>query len=88
MFAYLAKKQYLCPRISKIMLEQELSNEQIARQDYVDNKIFDLLNDLIPSDEQLDWDINAIGQVRDAVCNVLTEKQMCTEQDFYPYIKC
>ena len=68
------------------MMEQELNNEQISRQDFVDNKIFALLNDLIPSDKQFNWDINAIGQVRDTICNVLTDKQICTEQEFYPYI--
>ena len=65
----------------------ELSNKQIKRQDYVDNATFAFINSLIPNDKQLDWDIESIAIVRDTVCKVLIDKQVCTEQEFYPYIK-
>jgi hypothetical protein len=65
---------------------KELTDQQIARQDYVDNAIYDLINELIPSDKELDWDIEIIGKVRDTVQALLVERGICTEQDFYPYI--
>ncbi len=65
---------------------KELTDQQIARQDYVDNAIYDLINELIPSDKELDWDIEIIGKVRDTVQALLVERGTCTEQAFYPYI--
>ena len=35
----------------------ELTDEQIERQDFVDNAIYHLVNELIPSDKEMDWDI-------------------------------
>lgn len=65
----------------------KLSEKQISRQDFVDNATLEFINSVIPNDKKLDWDIESIGQVRDAVCKVLVGKQICTEQEFYPFIK-
>lgn len=65
----------------------ELTDKQIAQQDYIDNKVFALLNELNPSDKELEWDINAIGRIRDTIAQVFAEKGICTEQEFYPYIE-
>lgn len=65
----------------------ELTDQQIARQDLVDNAIFDLINELIPSYKEMEWDINVIGEVRDAIQAQLVEHGFCTEQEFYPYIE-
>ena len=65
----------------------ELTELQIARQDFVDNAIYELINELIPSDKKMDWDINAIGDVRDAIQAMLVERDICSEQEFYPYVE-
>ena len=62
----------------------ELTNEQIEWQDFVDNSTFELINKLIPNDEQIDWNIESILTIRDTICKVLVEKSICTEQEFYP----
>ncbi|MBS3921024.1 MAG: hypothetical protein KG012_19290 [Deltaproteobacteria bacterium] len=36
---------------------QGFGDEQIKRQDFVDNQIFDLVNRLIPSEKVIEWDI-------------------------------
>lgn len=64
----------------------ELSDRQIERQDFVDNTIYELVNELIPSDKEMEWDIETIGEVRDSIKKILVERQICTEQEFYPYI--
>lgn len=64
----------------------ELTEQQIERQDYVDNAIFDLINELIPSDKEMEWNIEVIGEVRDAIQSQLVDRGFCTEQEFYPYI--
>ncbi|MBQ9295087.1 MAG: hypothetical protein IJ219_09230 [Bacteroidaceae bacterium] len=65
----------------------ELTRQQIERQDFVDNAIFDLINRLIPSDKEMGWDIEAIGEVRDSMQAQLVERGFCTEQAFYPFIE-
>ena len=64
-----------------------LTEQQIERQDFVDNAIFNLINELIPSNKEMEWDIELIGEVRDAILTKLVEKGLCSEQEFYPYIE-
>lgn len=45
----------------------ELTDEQIERQDFVDNAIVNLLNEINPNNEGLDWNIELIGNVRDCI---------------------
>lgn len=65
----------------------ELTAQQIERQDFVDNAIFDLINELIPSDKEMEWNIEAIGAIRNTIQSQLVERGFCTEQEFYPYIE-
>ncbi len=39
----------------------ELTNKQIKRQDFVDNRIFELIQKLNPSQIEINWDIEIIG---------------------------
>jgi hypothetical protein len=65
-----------------------MTDQQIARQDEVDNVIHDVLELLVPNDNHVEWDIELIGKVRDAIQEVLVEDlKVCTEQEFYPYEK-
>jgi len=69
------------------MLSESLTDEQIARQDDVDNKIFELICDLVPRKEfHPSWDIEMIGGVRDAIQDWVVKKQWCTEYEFYPWV--
>ncbi len=65
----------------------ELTGQQIKRQDFVDNAIFNLISELTPSDKKMEWDIEFIGEVRGAILTKLVEKGICSEQEFYPYIE-
>ena len=62
----------------------ELTDEQIERQDFVDNAIFSLLNEINPSKADLDWDIDLIGSVRDCIQREFAERSICSSQEFYP----
>lgn len=61
-----------------------LTAKQIERQDFVDNKIMQLEQELNPSQQPLDWDIEFIGEIRDTIEQYLQSKGLCTEEDFYP----
>jgi len=69
---------------------EELTKKQIIRQDFVDNKVFDLIKKLVPASKakNLQWDIEMIGEVRDIIrIYVVNHKKLMAEQAFYPYIK-
>ena len=67
---------------------EELTHGQIERQDFVDNGIFDLIQNLNPTSTETEWDIEVIGQIRDHIRYLLVEKlQICDEMSFYPYLE-
>ena len=52
----------------------EMSDEQIKRQDFVDNTIFELIHRINPTGQQISWDIEMIGYIRDSIINELQNK--------------
>lgn len=67
---------------------KELTDEEIARQDYVDNEIQRLIEALSPTKESIDWNIEMIGDVRDAIQDWIVDKlKLSSEQNFYPFIE-
>jgi hypothetical protein len=65
----------------------ELSAAQIVRQDFVDNEVFNLIQSLAPNDRQLDWDIEMIAEVREAIREQFERRGVCTEMEFYPFFE-
>lgn len=64
-----------------------LTKQQIERQDFVDNQIFELVQRLMPA-AKINWDIEMIGNVRDLIQTQLIDKQkVVSENQFYPYLK-
>lgn len=70
-------------------MKEELPQEDLERQDFVDNAIFKLLGDLKVEDGKMTyklvWDIQAISKVREAVWEVLKDFDI-DEYEFYPFI--
>ncbi len=66
----------------------ELTEQEIQRQDLVDNAIYTLLQTLNPTTRTIEWNIELIGKVRDAVSDVLVDDlALCSERDFYPFVE-
>lgn len=61
---------YLC---KLNVLNMALTGQQIERQDFVDNAIFNLFNLFVPSNKEKEWDIEVIGEIRDAIKTKLVE---------------
>jgi hypothetical protein len=66
----------------------ELTDEQINRQDEVDNRIFNMVYSLFAQGNRtnIHWDIELIGSIRDVIIkyyHMNPEEQ----QEFYPYLK-
>ena len=63
----------------------ELTKQQIERQDFVDNQIFELMQKLIPQSKNIVWDIEAIGAVRDVIREqIVNNQKLISEAKFYP----
>lgn len=66
----------------------ELTEEQIERQDCVDGAIYELLTKVNPSDQEIEWNIELIADLRDRIRYWFIEYLNLTdEMTFYPYIK-
>ena len=66
---------------------RELTEEQIRRQDLVDNAIYQLIQIVSPDDKNIEWDISMIGDVRDVIREWIVEIMKITdEQTFYSFL--
>lgn len=66
----------------------DLSDDQIDRQDAVDNVIFELIQSIHPSTSGIGWNIEMIGDIRNCLKEWVVDRyEFCDEQSFYPYIK-
>ncbi|MDD1758166.1 MAG: hypothetical protein LUQ22_05485 [Methanotrichaceae archaeon] len=64
---------------------QKFTEDQIKRQDFVDNEIFDLAKRLTPSEREIEWDIEMIGDIRDTIQHWLVDQyKIVDELEFYP----
>ena len=64
---------------------QNFTEDQIKRQDFVDNEIYDLVKRLTPSNKEIDWDIEMIGDIRDTIQHWLVDRyKIVDELEFYP----
>jgi len=61
------------------------TEDQIRRQDFVDNEIYDLVKRLTPSKREIEWDIEMIADIRDTIQDWLVDKyKIVNEFEFYP----
>ena len=66
----------------------ELTKQQIERQDFVDNAIYELVQTLNPSGRSIAWNIEMIGAVREQIRYWLVERNKLTDENsFYPYVE-
>lgn len=64
---------------------QNFTEDQIKRQDFVDNEIYDLVKRLVPSKREIDWNIEMIADIRDTIQHWLVDQyKIVDELEFYP----
>jgi hypothetical protein len=64
---------------------KNFTEDQIKRQDFVDNQIYDLVKRLNPSAREIEWDIEMIGDIRDTIQHWLVDQyKIVDELEFYP----
>ena len=64
---------------------QKFTEDPIKRQNFVDNKIYDLVKRLNPSTKEIDWNIEMIGDIRDTIQHWFVDRyKIVDELEFYP----
>jgi hypothetical protein len=64
---------------------KNFTEDQIKRQDFVDNEIYDLVKRLNPSTREIGWDIEMIADIRDTIQHWAVDKyKIVDELEFYP----
>ena len=64
---------------------QNFSEDQIKRQDFVDNEIYDLTKRFIPPTREVEWDIEMIADIRDTIQHWLVDEYKIVDKlEFYP----
>jgi len=64
---------------------QKFTKDQIKRQDFFDNEIYDLVKRLVPSKREIGWDIEMIGDIRDTIQHWLIDQYKTVDElEFYP----
>lgn len=72
--------------MSELINEPTLTDKQIKRQDFVDNQIFELIQELNPYQTEIDWNIEMISDIREIIRIWLVEDLKVTdEMSFYAY---
>lgn len=67
---------------------KEFTQHQIYQQDMIDNAIYHFIQSINPSDKEIPWDIEMIGDLRDVLKKWFVDRlHLIKEQDFYPYLK-
>jgi len=68
---------------------KEFTDDEIERIGVVYSKIHELVQLLEPHSphEEVEWDMEFIGEIADVIWNYLDSQHICTEQEFYPFIK-
>jgi len=65
-------------------MTNEMTDEQLRRQDLVDNAVFCLIQKTNLTNKRIDWDIEMIGNIRDALVHELEKKFGINEFEIYP----
>ncbi|MHC4460431.1 MAG: hypothetical protein ACYS30_03265 [Planctomycetota bacterium] len=65
-------------------MTDEMTSEQLRRQDLVDNAVFCLTQNTNPTNKPITWNIEMIGNIRDTLVHELEKKLGITEFEIYP----
>lgn len=68
----------------EMMTEGELTDEEAARTDVVDNAIYDLVNSLVPNGKKIEWDREMLMTIADTIWECIKDTNVCTKEEFYP----
>jgi len=61
---------------------------KINQHNFVNDEIWDLIVNLYPARDDIKFDVNIVNQIRIVLTKYYVEElKICTEEDFYPYIK-
>jgi len=66
-------------------MRNKTEKRKIEKWDFVDNAIYNLIQELNPSTKKIEWDIKPISEIRETLVKLYVhELKLCTENQFYP----
>ena len=66
-------------------MRKNIEKQKIVKWDFVDNAIFNLIQELNPSTKKIAWDIKPISEIRETLVKLYVhELKLCKEKHFYP----
>lgn len=66
-------------------MKKELTDAEIERIDKIQNLTHEYINSLLPDGKAVEFDLNMVNSVIEAVWDAIKDKGVCTEKEFYPY---
>ena len=66
-------------------MNSELTDKEMDRIDRVQNLTYDYINKMLPRGKSVEFDLDTIDDVIEAVWDAIKDKGICTEMEFYPY---
>lgn len=66
-------------------MDKELTDEEMARIDHIQNETYNYLRRMMPEGKEIGWDLNLIHEVIEDVWDRIKDLGICTEMEFYPY---
>lgn len=66
-------------------MELELTDEEMERIDHIQHLTYDYILKMLPDGKAVEWDLDLIDEVIEAVWEAIKDRDICTEGQFYPY---
>ena len=64
---------------------RELTDEEMDRIDHVQQLTYEYINKMLPDGKEVEYDLEMIDDVIEAVWGAIKDREICTEMEFYPY---
>ena len=66
-------------------MDKEFTDKEIERLDFITDKVQSFINEILPDGKKISADNDLIDDVICSIWNCIKDKNICTENDFYPF---
>ena len=66
-------------------MNSELTDKEMDRIDHIQQLTYDYILEMLPDGKAVEYDLDMIDDVIEAVWGAIKDREICTEMEFYPY---
>jgi hypothetical protein len=66
-------------------MNSELTDKEMDRIDHIQQLTYDYILKMLPDGKAVEYDLDMIDDVIEAVWGAIKDREICTEMEFYPY---